>query len=820
MTEPSDGPSRRLHSVGQSGPGPRDAVRWEVEHYVAERAERLIDAGWDPDEARREAERRFARRYRTGMETIAWRRWTMRWMGSTWRIVRGGFGDLMRTVRRSPGFAVGVVLTLALGIGANAAMFTMVDRLLLTPPSHVAEAEELRIVQIDRGSSTQTTITYPDFDDMRRHGGLAGAAAFSHPRRITRGSGADAEDLRARLVSHDFFRVLEVSAPVRGRFLQPADGEPGAPAAVVISAEYWARAFGSEPGAIGRTLRLSGIPFTVVGIAPEGFTGVTLDPVDVWLPMGAQTRLLNGNDGWRTSRNWYWVVAVVRAAPDANPDRLLAEATTLHQNARSAAFGEGYTETSIELAPLVASWRTSGGEATSVLRWLTGVSLVVLLIACANVANLLLARGVRRRRETAVRLALGVSPRRLVAQRALEAILLAAVGGVVALAVAYWGGGWVQRVLLPEVYFPDGGLNMRVVAFAGLISGLAGLLAGVAPAIQSTRAEVAEDLGDARRGSSSRRSRLRGALAVAQASLSVVLLVGAGLFVKSLEAVRDLDLGLDADRLVLASLELTDEAAPAAEDDRLYRRAADRLMTLRQVQDAALASPTFGSNRVIRLYVQGFDSLPDLRGGGPYYYAVSPGYASAMGLEILEGRTLDETDDEGAPPVALVSRTMAEALWPRESALGRCLLLDGEDAGCTSIVGVVEDAARYGLEEAPFMAYYVPLAQRDDRVEGLYVRASGDVDEARIAALRSLRKLGPEVRFARAETLRDILDPQARSWTLGATLFTVFGLLALVVAAVGLYSLLAFEVAERTRELGIGRGPRAGRCVVGGPVPS
>ncbi len=806
MPSRDDGPRRRLYQLGHRGPGHREAVRWEYDHYVAEMADRLIEEGWEAGDARKEAERRFGAGHRPRMERIERRRRTMTGMRALVGLGREGLAMVGRTLRRSPGFAAAVVLTLALGIGANAAMFGVVDRLLLQPPEHLERPGDLRFVQLERPTGSQSSLAFADFTDLRAHRGLAGAGGVGYREEITRGSGADAQDLRVRSATHDFFTTLGVR-PILGRLFTAEEDLPGAPGTVLLSAEYWERGFGRDPGVLGRTLELSGDSYTVVGVLPEGFTGVTLDRVDLWLPMEVRQAIATEGEIWKTHRQWYWMNAVVRLAEGRTAEAAAQEATRLHRAGRSEGAEEPYTASSLGLKPL--SVAGGNAEEARVVRWLTGVSLLVLLIACANVANLLLARGVRRRREVAVRMALGVSRRRLVLEHTTEAVVLAALGGAVALALAYWGGGLVQGLLLPDVYFPDGGMNARVLTFATAVSLLAGALAGIGPAVQSTRADVSAELGEARRGSSGRRSRLRGGLAVAQAALSVVLLVGAGLFVRSLQEVRDLDLGLDADRLVQATLELGVEAE-SAEQTGLYRSAATLLEREPAIASAVPVSVTFRSALATTLRVQGVDSLPRLPGGGPYVFGVDPGYFETLGLELLRGRGVEESDRPGGAPVAVVSATMAEAVWPEGDALGQCLLVGGDAGTCTTVVGVAEDAVRGSLQEDPFMAYYLPLGQMDGetidvsgRANGLYLRAEGEVGEAAAVAARLLRDFDARVRFARAESLREILDPQARSWSLGAGMFMILGLLALLVASVGLYSLLAFEVAERTRELGI-----------------
>jgi hypothetical protein len=310
-----------------------------------------------------------------------------------------------------------------------------------------------------------------------------------------------------------------------------------------------------------------------------------------------------------------------------------------------------------------------------VAQWLAGVSLIVLLIACANVTNLLLAQGAERRREVAVRLALGVSCGRLVREMVLEALLLSALGGAAALSIAQWGGGAIRGILIPEVSWGPTVLDGRVVAFTALLTLAAGLLAGLGPALQSTRADLARDLAEGSRGNVQRRSSLRGALTVAQGALSVVLLVGAGLFIRSIGEVRGLDIGIDADRLALARLEFRGERPDAAEKTRVYEEAARIARGLPGATGAATSETVFGWSRMGNITVPGYDSLPVPTGAGPFYYGVSPQYLGTVGLRLLQGRPILETDVEGTPSVAVVNVTMARTLWPSGDAVGACLVL-------------------------------------------------------------------------------------------------------------------------------------------------
>jgi predicted permease len=805
------GPIRWLHWLSISRPSANQSVDWEIEHHLEEASDRLVEAGWSPEDARREAERRFGvRRYGPALRRIERER-IMVARGSRWLdFVIESFVGAARGARRDRGFTIGVVVTLALGIGANATMYGIVDRLLLRAPDHVEDPGAVRRVFVERpfvGQLTTTsTITVPDATDLQAHSGFEAVAIYSRGVR-TMGLGEGALRVWTSLTSHDFFPLLGVE-PRLGRFYAEADDRVGAEPTAVISQELWERTFASDPSVLGDALELSGRSYTIVGIAPAGLTGVDLAPVDVWIPLRVA-----GDEECASDRGCYWVQAAVRLATGVSQESAEAEATALHVNGRRDDIQDGSypRESRVLLGPLIAARGPNAASEGMVAAWLTGVSLVVLLIACANVANLLLAQGAKRRREVAVRLALGVSRAELVGQMVLQNVLLAGLGGALALVISRWGGAFIRETLLPGVLFPDA-TNGRVVAVTVAATLFAGFIAALGPSLQATRGRLTATLTESRPGVSSRRSRARTLLTIAQAAMSVVLLVGAGLFVRSLGELRGLDLGLDVDRLQLVRLELMGSALPGeipgqqtdrAEQARIYRLAVERLRTVPEVEAAAVTSSPFQWGFGTNLRVPGLDSIPSLPGGGPYYYSVTPGYFDVVGVRIIRGRPLETSDGDGAARVAVISETMARSLWPEGDGLGECLMVGRGAEECTTVVGIAEDAARGGFQDEPFMAYYMPFAQRNDAPQGIYVRTKGKSADAVGVVSAALRGFEPGVRYPEVRSLREILEPDARSWTLGATMFTVFGLLALVVAAIGLYSVLAFDVAQRTRELGI-----------------
>jgi predicted permease len=614
------------------------------------------------------------------------------------------------------------------------------------------------------------------------------------------------------MASAELFPLLGVQ-PFMGRFFTRDEAQPGSTPTAVIGFEHWRGAYAADPGVLGRTVEFNGVGYTIVGVAPPAFTGVDLRRVDIWLPL----ELVQVSAGASLEYNSAFQT-VARLVPDASVPAAEAEATRLHVNARREMIDAGqYSDRArIVFGPLVAArgpeaiWALTSWQSADlrVVRWLTGVSLVVLLIACINVANLSMVRATRQRRAIDVRLALGAGRGAIAAQAMLESLALAAVGGASALAIARWGGDAIRVMLFPDVLFPASALTSRTIAFTAAVIVLAGLGAAALPMLQTARHHRTIGPGRDGQGASPRRSSLRGALTAAQAAMTVLLLVGAGLFLRSLSELRALDLGLDVDRLVMAFPQFAHEMVPQRRAE-LIMAGAERVAALPSVEAAAATSSTFqGGGPTSQVRPEGVDSVPRLAGGGPYIYAGTPSLFETMGLAILRGRGIERSDVAESEPVAVVNETMASTFWPGSDPLGECLFRRGEESCAYRVVGVVEDAARNGFLDAPSAGYYVPLAQTLARSmtlvpNGIYVRARGDGADIVDDVGSALRGFSPEVGMVLVETVRDRLDPQARSWTLGAMLFTVFGLLALVVAAIGLYSVLAFDVAQRTREIGI-----------------
>lgn len=810
----SDG--RQFGRVLRLGSVRRD-VEEELAHHFESAVEDLVAGGLSRQDAEAEAERRFGdvSHYRSQLEGIdrqveVKRRWRERADA-----VRQSVAYAVRSLARSPALAIGVILTFALGIGANVTMYGVVERLLLRPPEHIVDADQVKRLYVSQYVSfmgrrfTSATLSYPDFVQLRSTDAFADLAAWG-TRTVTVGEGLEAVEREAVDVTGNFFRLLGVQ-PALGRFFTEEEDRIGGPQQAVLGWQSWQRDFAGAADVVGRTIDFGYGAYEIVGVAPQNFTGMDLAAVDVWLPFHVVAAQTMGTE-WREHRGWQFFEAVARLKPGVAVAAAEAEATSLYTTGRSGTeFAEDDEDPTVLLSSVLSARGPEAPAESVVARLLLVVSAIVLIIASLNVANLLLARAIRQRREIAVRLALGISRRRLIGQIMLEGMLLAFAGGVAALLLAAWGGAVIGRVLLPNVAW-EGGVNVRIVVVAAALSVFAGVAAALIPALQATRAAVGDALRQAGAGGVTRSAaRTRAGLALVQTALSVLLLVGAGLFVRSLDRVRDSDFGFDPHNLVYSVPRPVRGAISDEEMSGIMERGRARLAQLPGVSAVGTTnSLPFHSSRSVRVRAEGVDSMPTPATGGPYVFEVSPGFLEAMALDLVAGRTLVETDAGAGQAVAVVNESMARALWPSSSPLGKCLYVgNGPDntrqTRCTEIVGVVEDSRRQEIAAETTFQYYVPVAQtQTDAVARLFVVRVAEESPQMLNAVRSvIMELDPRIRYVQAEPMMNRIDPRTRSWQLGAAVFSIFGLLALAVAAIGLYSVLAFDVTQRMRELGV-----------------
>ncbi|MEA2564048.1 MAG: hypothetical protein QOH06_5552 [Acidobacteriota bacterium] len=716
-----------------------------------------------------------------------------------------------RTLSKNKGFTAIAVLSLALGIGANAAIFSLVDAVLLKP---LPVAQPDRLVALytrDAKNPGSLPLSYPNFLDLRSGSRSFSALVAHRPVNLSLSGlpdGAEPEKLLGELVSGSYFETLGVRPALGRGFLPEEDEVPGARPVAVLTHSFWQRRFGADPAAVGKDVVLNGIRFSIVGVAPADFRGLNaLAPPEVFLPVAMYEQAITARPLKFNERRALHLFAAGRLKPGASLGQAQSEADVLSAGL-AREYPEANTGRSVELVPLVEATINPNLKGKYVLAGtlLMTVAGLVLLVACATVANLLLARAVSRRKEIAIRLSLGAARGRLVRQLLTESLLLAFAGGAAGLLVAVWGRDFLWSLRPP--FLPaslDLALDARVLGFTFGLSLATGILFGLLPALQSSRPEMVTALKNQAAPPLRGRGMLttRSLLVVAQVALSLVALIGAALFIRSLFQAQRIDPGFKPQGLVTLSLDPGGRGYEAARGQELYRQVVEEVEQLPGIRRAAISElPVLQPGGFQRtLVIEGLEAAGEdsllVRAN-----AVGTGYFEALGIPLRRGRGFASEDRGDSRPVAMINETMARRFWPGQEPIGRRFGFFGQDKDY-EIVGVAADAKYTALGEDPLPYVYLPLLQSYPSAATLYARATGDSAMALAAIRKRVRALDPNLPFTDAGPVSDALDRALWGPRVAAGLLLLFGLLALVLATMGLYGVISYAVQQGRRDIGI-----------------
>jgi macrolide transport system ATP-binding/permease protein len=716
-----------------------------------------------------------------------------------------------RSLRNAPGFAAVVILTIGLGIGANTAIFSVLNALVFRSLPVPAPERLVKLFTAVKDVEGYSDFTYPDYVEIRDHNqvfsGLLGQSLLRVG--LSRGD-AESELLWGEIVTGNYFDVLGVKAEIGRTFLPEEDRTPNTHPVVVIAHSLWQRRFAADPGVLGTTIKLNGYPFTIIGVAPRSFHGTKYAlAMDLWVPMMMRAQVKAGGSDWLTSRGDSWFDVMGRLKPGVSFERAQAEAAAFSARLQRAYPKDEEGKTIHAFREADARLHPGTGAR---LRFTSTLVLVlvglVLLVACVNVINLLLARATARQAEIGMRIALGAGRGRLLRQLFTESMLLSLLGGAAGVLLAYWGTGFAPRLLPPVPY--NLGLDFhpdtRALLYTLFISLLTGAILGLAPATHALRTEiVAVVKGSGGAAGSGRRFRGRKLLVIAQTAVSLMLLASTGLFVKSLIKTQSADPGFDLEHGLFGSIDLDMRNYPEERGELFYRQLRERIAAIPGVKSASFAYlvPLGDHTNTLWVYREGADRSTKKAAMLVDQNTVGVGYFSLMVVPLLRGREFTDRDTAQTPQVVIVNQTLAQDLWPGQDPIGKRVIFSGKTERPREVVGVAKGGKYHDLTEEPLPYIYLPLAQDYNAAMTLHVRTSVKPESLVNAVREAVRRMDPALPVYDVKTMRDHLEVTLWPARLGAALTAVAGLLALFLALVGIYGVMSYTVNQRSREIGI-----------------